>query len=123
MRIARFGAVGVANTFCDYGIFSLLVTLGAMPQLANAASITTAATFSFLANRHFTFVTSRGDTPLGQQILRHATVTLSGLVLSAAIIAALVAHVEPLVAKAMAIPTVFLWNYGLSSRWVWARGR
>ncbi|MBI2718740.1 MAG: GtrA family protein [Rhizobiales bacterium] len=121
MKIVRFGLVGIANTLTDYSVYWSLVMLGSPPQVANVVSIFLAATFSFIANRHFTFADSKGLTPFLQQATRHAGVTASAIVLSAAIIHASPTQFGPLLAKALAIPAVFLWNYRLSLGWVWAR--
>lgn len=121
MSIPRFAAVGLANTAIDYGVYAGLLAAGLPPQLANLISVTTAASFSFLANRNFTFHTRKTSTPLGRQMLRHAATTGSALVISAGVINLLSPLSGPLIAKAIAIPLSFAWNYSLSSRWVWGQ--
>jgi putative flippase GtrA len=119
MSVPRFAAVGLANTAIDYGLYAGLFAAGLPAQLANLVSVATAAGFSFLANRNFTFAARKDATPLIRQMLRHATTTGSALIISAVVIHFAAPVIGALLAKAIAIPLSFAWNYGLSSRWVW----
>ena len=119
MKIVRFATVGAANTVTDYTAYWVMLTLGVAPQVSNIISTVLAAAFSFTANRRFTFAETRASTGLAPQILKHASVTGSALLLTAAMIHLLAEPLGPLAAKALAIPVVFMWNYMLSSLWVW----
>ena len=119
MKIVRFAIVGVTNTVADYSVYWLMLTLGVPPQISNIISTSLAAVFSFTANRLFTFAETRASTGLATQMWKHASVTGSALLLTAAIIHLLAEPLGPLAAKALAIPVVFMWNYMLSSSWVW----
>ena len=48
-----FGAVGIVNTFVDFGVYNALISLGALK--ANAASTLVAATSSYAMNRRWTY--------------------------------------------------------------------
>ncbi|MFJ4232845.1 GtrA family protein [Cellulosimicrobium cellulans] len=54
-RVGTFALVGVANTLIDLVLFGVLRSAGAGILLANALSTTAGLTFSFVANRRFTF--------------------------------------------------------------------
>ena len=122
MKLIRFGIIGVANTLTDYSVYWLLLAIGTLPQNANLMSIGLTATLSFAANRRYTFSSTNRDTSIVHQLLKHSAVTCGALLLSGTIIYLLVRQLGPLGAKAIAIPLVLIWNYTLSSTWVWAKG-
>lgn len=67
-RVVRFALVGVVNTAIDLGLYLALRHLGLPLACANLLSTTAGLTFSYLANRSFTF----GDRAAGG---RRATAT------------------------------------------------
>lgn len=55
-EMAKFGAVGVANTVIDFAVFNLLhFGAGVGPLTSQAVSTTISATASYFMNRHWTF--------------------------------------------------------------------
>lgn len=55
-RLLRFAAVGVVGFVVDAGVLVILVSwLGAAPLPGRIASFVTAATVTYLLNKHFTF--------------------------------------------------------------------
>lgn len=67
-RVLRFGVVGIANTLIDLGLYALLRHLGVGLLLANFVSTTAGLTFSFFANRSYTFAAREGN-PFRQAML------------------------------------------------------
>lgn len=58
-RVGKFGAVGIANTLIDFGLYNLLTSLGLSYVAANLPSTTVAMTFSYLANQRLVFKSQR----------------------------------------------------------------
>lgn len=78
--LVRFLAVGVVNTAIDVGIYTGLVLTGVPIVISNAISTTAGMTFSFLANRSFTFAATGGTrAQLVRQALVFVVVTGFGL--------------------------------------------
>lgn len=60
LSLARFAAVGVANTLLGYGVIVLLHHgFGASPLLANVGGYAVGGLSSYLLNRRYTFASSR----------------------------------------------------------------
>lgn len=72
----RFVAVGLANTAIDFGLLLWLTSLGMTTLYANMISTGSALTFSFFANRKFTF---DSDGNVAGQMVKFLVVTLMGL--------------------------------------------
>ena len=70
----RFGLIGVLNTAIDFGMLFLLSGLGLNKYVANTISTAVAFSFSFFANRTFTF---RSKESMHKQILPFLLVTLT----------------------------------------------
>ncbi len=113
----RFILVGIANTAIDF-IVLLSLTAGGLPLvLSNILSTSVALTFSFFANRTFTF----GSTGKKRsQAVRFILVTLVGLwVLQPIVLVLAVPVLEGMlsreasivVAKLIATVVSMLWNY------------
>ena len=113
----RFILVGIANTAIDF-IVLLSLTAGGLPLvLSNILSTSVALTFSFFANRTFTF----GSTGKKRsQAVRFLLVTLVGLwVLQPIVLVLAVPVLEGMlsreasivVAKLIAIVVSMVWNY------------
>lgn len=113
----RFIAVGVANTAIDFIVLLALTAWGMDLVIANIISTSVALTFSFFANRTFTF----GSTgKKGGQILRFLLVTLVGLWVLQPIVLVLAVPVlegflsrelSIVVAKLAATVVSMVWNY------------
>jgi putative flippase GtrA len=87
-KLGRFAVVGVANTVIDLTAFALFARAGAAPLVANCLGWLTAAGFSYLANRRWSFEPSGKVSP-GRAVLRFFSLgALVSLGLSSAAIAA-----------------------------------
>jgi putative flippase GtrA len=113
----RFILVGIANTAIDFIVLLSLTTFGLPLVVANFISTSVALTFSFFANRTFTF----GSTGKKRsQAVRFLLVTLVGLwVLQPIVLVLAVPALEGMlsreasivVAKLIATVVSMVWNY------------
>ena len=122
----RFVLVGVLNTAIDFGALFALTALGLQVVPANMISTALALSFSFLANRSFTFGAAGGGGAVGQAV-KFLLVTLFGLwVLQPLVLLAGTAllgdplgpHASLLVSKVAATIVSMVWNYLLYDRFV-----
>lgn len=73
----RFGLVGLVNTTIDFGILFGLVALGLPTLVSNFVSTSVALSFSYIANKKFTFKhTGKNST---KQMVYFLVITLFGL--------------------------------------------
>ena len=114
--------VGVANTVIDFGLLFALTALGVALIPANMISTAAALTFSFFANRRFTFASSGSYV---WQAVSFVVVTLIGLWALQPIVlligtniltAPLGAALALLIAKIIATIVSMVWNYLLYDR-------
>jgi putative flippase GtrA len=111
VRALKFGAVGIANTALDVGIFSVLtLAVGLQAPAANVVSYSAGIALSFALNRVWTFRDRNRQRPWSRLAL-FATGNLVGLALSTAVVASLVRAWGPLSAKAVSVGITFAWNY------------
>ena len=113
----RFILVGLANTAIDFIVLLSLTAMGTWLIAANIISTSVALTFSFFANRTFTF----GSTGKKRsQAVRFLAVTLIGLwVLQPIVLVLTVGPLEGLfsretsivIAKLLATVVSMVWNY------------
>lgn len=122
----RFVLVGVLNTAIDFGALFALTALGLQVVPANMISTALALSFSFLANRSFTFGAAGDGGAVGQAV-KFLLVTLFGLwVLQPLVLLAGTAllgdplgpHASLLVSKVAATIVSMVWNYLLYDRFV-----
>lgn len=128
-QVLRFAVIGGINTALDFGILIILKTLGLPVIPANIISTSVALTFSFFANRKYTFK-GHGDN-LRYQVISFLVVTLFGLwVIQNLIIIGIDAavaplHLQPIIqlvgAKLVASVASLTWNYVLYSRIVFKK--
>lgn len=128
-RLLKFGAVGVANTLIDLGLYTLLRVNGMGLLPANAISTTAGLTFSLAANHTYAFrdraVSWRRTVPLFVGTTVVGLWALQPLVISAA------QHWLPLVdgsartvaAKLCGIGANVVWNFVAYDRVVFAERR
>lgn len=124
----RFGLVGTANTVIDFGILFTLTSLGIPSVISNIFSTSAAFTFSFFANKTFTF-RSKGTTK--RQLLLFIVITLFGLWVIQGVIIWAVSNIlgaagfeknlALLIAKLFATIVTLIWNYSLYSRLVFKK--
>ena len=114
--------VGLANTIIDFGLLFALTAIGVALIPANMISTAVALTFSFFANRRFTFASSGGYL---WQSISFVVVTLIGLWALQPIVLLIGTNIltEPLgaalallVAKIVATVVSMTWNYLLYDR-------
>lgn len=126
----RFGLVGIANTVIDFGILFSLTFLGIPSLISNIFSTSTAFTFSFFANKTFTF---KAKSTTKKQFLLFIAITLFGLwgiqtvvmwiVGSLLAASSLEKSFILLISKLLATISSLIWNYSLYSRVVFKQER
>ena len=116
----RFSIVGVSNTVVDFGLFFLLTRLaGLAPLAANPISVETAILWSFTWNSLWTFSERKVGQPLLRRFFIFQVVSLGGLILSQVFLLLFSEFfgIYDLLAKAVTIPMVLIFNYLFNSRW------
>lgn len=123
----RFLLVGGANTVVDFGILFLLVHAGMATVPANMISTGVALTFSFLANRRYTFQFTDASR-IRRQIVLFLAVTIFGLwVIQPFVILGVQRAAEAIVrgipatwalaaGKVVATGVTMVWNYVLYAK-------
>nr|WP_255647725.1 GtrA family protein [Ensifer sp. IC4062] len=112
--VTRFAVVGAVTTALDFVLFTALVTIGALPALANLFSYSCGILVSYLLNRSWTFG-ARGSPVLA---LKFVASTLAGLLISTCLVALFVMIMPAVIAKILSVPLVFIWNYLMARLWV-----
>jgi len=118
----RFGLVGATNTLIDFSILFLLFSYGLSPLLSNLISTSCALSFSFFANKKYTF---RDHNPnQTRQIFIFLVITLIGLwIIQPVIIWSIQLllgnnYLSLLVAKLTATIASLVWNYLMYRKYV-----
>lgn len=115
---ARFSLVGVANTAVDVVVYLLLTSVGLSVVLANFISTSCGMTFSFFANRSFTFRRAKGM--VGRQLILFLLVTVTGQWILQPTIITASSRLLPLldsgplatlIPKLLGIGTTVVWNF------------
>lgn len=107
----RFAAVGAFTTLLDIALFWLATSILLAPTgIANIASYGTGVMVSFIANKVWTFRDRRQGDALLKQAMRFLALHVSSVALSTAVVVLLAMFTQLLVAKAISIPLVFIWN-------------
>ncbi|MDP2671641.1 MAG: bifunctional glycosyltransferase family 2/GtrA family protein [bacterium] len=119
----RFSIVGVSNTIVDYGLFFVLTKKLSLDALvANPINVEVAILWSFFWNNLWTFSERKSRQPLWSRFLIFQLIQLGGLALSQNSL--LILHkyfgLGDLLAKALTIPVVLVFNYVLNSRWAFS---
>jgi len=112
--LLRFATVGAITTLLDVALFSALVAAAAPPAPANLVSYSCGIAVSYLLNRSWTFRVRHSNA----QALKFCAATLTGLLISTALVAALATLMPPTLAKILSVPAVFAWNYLTARLWV-----
>lgn len=112
--LLRFATVGAITTLLDVALFSALVAAAAPPATANLVSYSCGIAVSYLLNRSWTFRVRHSHA----QALKFCAATLTGLLISTALVAALATLMPPTLAKILSVPAVFAWNYLTARLWV-----
>lgn len=117
--IARFGAVGIANTATDFAVFFALAAIGTPALLANAAGFLVANLQSFVVNAHVTFRENGAPARLSVgRYVRFAAAHGLSLVVSTVLILLLADAIGPVRAKLSAVAVSLVANYFFSSKFV-----
>jgi len=118
----RFSLVGATNTLIDFSILFLLFSYGLSPLLSNLISTSCALSFSFFANKKYTFQDHNSNQT--RQILIFLVVTLIGLwIIQPVIIWSIQLlfgsnYLSLLVAKLTATIASLVWNYLMYRKYV-----
>jgi len=117
-QFVKFCLVGLANTIIDYAVYLFFSRLlGWYFLLANIIAILAAMTFSFFANKHWTF--RNKDKQIKSQYLKFAAVNGVYFLLNNLIVFSLVHYLATydLLAKIIAIAIGLLWNFLANKFW------
>ncbi len=123
-RVATFGAVSVATTLLDFGLFNVLVVSAAVPVIAaNTASYGAGIVASYALNKRLTFA-GGGRDKRSHEIALFLALNLGGLWLNnvAVAVAALAAGGSPLLlnaAKLAAGVVTWLLKFVTFKHWVY----
>ena len=121
----KFALIGIVNTFVDFGIYAYLTRHTSFfdyhkptKYLANSISFMVATTFSFFANRTWTF--GRRDRATVGEAARFYTTTLTGLLINNGILFILnhFFKVNDLVSKVFSTVFSTTWNFIFKKFWV-----
>lgn len=112
--LLRFAIVGAITTTVDFVFFTTLVAATLAPALANIFSYSCGILVSYVLNRSWTFRAKRSHV----QAVKFVVSTVTGLLISTGLVAALSTILPPLIAKILSVPVVFAWNYLTSRLWV-----
>ena|SRR3989338_3161715 len=120
-----FAFIGVINTALDFGLYYTLtrhtLLFADHIYVATTISFLTATTFSFFANRTWTFKLEGGATV--PEALKFYATTGFGLIINLGLLAILIKvfFFHDLVAKVFTTIVVILWNFTLKKFWVFSK--
>ncbi len=117
-QFIKFCLIGLLNTIIDYSIYLFFSrSIGLYFLYANIISISVAMTFSFFANKYWTF--QNKDKRLKTQYLKFAAVNVVYFFLNNSILFVLVTYlaVFDLLAKIIAIIIGLSWNFFVNRHW------
>ena len=124
-QFLTFAVIGVANTIIDFGIYYMLTRHTAFfnyqtnwRYAANSISFLIATSFSFWANRSWTFRRSGWPTPM--EALRFYATTLGGLLVNNFVLFILSSFIgiNDLIAKVFSTVFSTIWNFTFKRLWV-----
>lgn len=121
-QFVKFCLVGASNVTIDFSVFLLLTGLARLHYLqANVGSFFVAVSWSFFANRRWTFRHAEGDARA--QYLRFALTNLGGLLIQSSLLYLLHerAGLDVRLAKLFAIFVTTFWNFFLTKFWTFRR--
>ena len=124
-RFTRFLTVGAVGTLLDFGLLTLLKSLGLPTLIANSASFTAGVINNFTWNRLWTFADAK-QAGWRRQLAQFILVSLVGLALNNVILLVLETPLGALLgqpdygylpAKVIATGVVVFWNYFANRYW------
>ena len=116
----RFAIVGASGTVVDYSSFYVLTRLALLePLVANPIAVEVAIIWNFFWNNRWTFSAREVAAPVWKRFLIFQFVALGGMLLSQNFLFIFnrVLNIFDLLAKALTIPIVAIFNYVTNSRW------
>jgi len=114
-RFVFYAAIGACAFVADYSVFLAVLHTGASPYVANVLGICVGITVSFSLNRKYNF---RKVDATAQRATRFVVTALLGMGVSTLVIMLLISHqVDARIAKAMAMPMVFVMQFLINARW------
>ncbi len=127
-QLFKFGVIGVVNTAIDFIIYYVLTRYTAFfdPEtsrryLANVIGFMSGATFSFFANKLWTF--KHFSRPTVQELSKFYGTNVAGLIINTVLFGLVIklfaAH--DLVAKIVATIVTIIWNFVLQKFWVFRK--
>ncbi len=121
-QFIKFSIVGASNTLIDFGVYLLGTRVaGVHYLLANVVSFTTAASWSYMMNRKWTFrdTNSRVHT----QYIKFLLVSVVGLGLTSLLLFLFVHHlrIHDVIGKALAVALVLIWNFSINRFWTFRK--
>ncbi|RVU34111.1 GtrA family protein [Hwanghaeella grinnelliae] len=113
----RFACVGALNTVLDFGVFYVFYNY-VLPNalVSNTIAFCTAVLVSYNLNKRWTFATSKRIDGDFSYFVKFFLVCACGLMLSTLLIYSLSPFVHVMIAKALSIIVVFVWNYTFASK-------
>jgi len=127
--LLRFVVVGTSGTLMDYSLFFVFTRFfGLSTLVANPISVEIAIIWNFTWNNIWTFSKREVPKPLWKKFVIFQFVSLGGLLLSqnTLLIFNRLLNIYDLLAKALTLPIVAMFNYLVNSRWTFrdkARGK
>jgi putative flippase GtrA len=112
----RFALVGVANTIVSFAIYAGLLALGVWYLIAAVAAYVGGLANGYTLNRRWTFSVGRMR---AATLARYTVVQVTGLLLSLAILTALVelAGIPELLAQVLSWPPVIAYSFVATRSW------
>jgi dolichol-phosphate mannosyltransferase len=123
IRPFKFGLIGLSGVLINTAVLWVLVHQAHVALLpASALATETAILSNFLLNDCWTFAANSRHEPRWQRLLRFNGVALGGMVITMAVLSALVSllPVGIVLANLAAVGCATVWNYTINSRWTWA---
>lgn len=120
-RVFRFSVVGVLTAVVHYGLLYLGVELGQLDAIiASSLGFVASVIFNYLMHYSWTFAQ---PAPHGRTLRRYLVMICCGFVLNGLVMYAGVTlwSVNYLLTQAVALVLVVMWNFTVSSLWVFRR--
>lgn len=117
-QFIKFSLVGVSNTAFDFSIYIILTRAFDFNfLLANAVAFTAVVSWSYMANKWWTFRDTSKHT--NQQFTRFIMISIVGLLINEGILLTLVKYFDmwDLMAKLIAVILVVFWNFWANRTW------
>ncbi|MDD5341307.1 MAG: GtrA family protein [Patescibacteria group bacterium] len=121
-QFLKFCLVGILNTIIDYGVYLFFSrALGLYFLYANIVSVLVAMTFSFFANKYWTF--GNFENKLASQYLKFFLIAIFYFILYNAIFYFSVKYLNvfDLLAKLVAIALGLFWNFFANKYWTFKK--